>query len=1105
MKNVWRIFLLLMVLNDLSLITSEPQYQQQQNQLIPQGNFNIVNNNNNNVYGPQQQPQQQLQQQQQQQQPPYQYRAPPPPTTAAPSFFQRITSWFNFFGDDSDDRRPLLPLRKPPATNAQPPPPQQQLQPQPQPFQPPQQQPPFQPPLQQPIFQQQQQPQFPTNPQLVHFPQQQQNVPILNGSRIGLVTSNYVSSGFNNPQPNGGFQPIIHQNHNYQTSGSNYHPVANALPPNNNIQSNGYQYPPPSQKNQQPQTSYVPSTLQQQVVGSQQDPRILRPSQPHLHNSQHRDPEPITISPGVALIPGVVPILGAQNPDASQDFDYHPCNNVPWVPLAPPPGSPPVTQVPLNAIPEITPPNKRPIKLEIKPKGQVHSEAPYPPSIQNHEPTIITAAPPPQHLIHLQLQQQQQQLQNLQLQQLQLQQQQLQQQLHQLQVASSSSHVYTTVAYANEDSKPAASEHRNVTFTGTNQLSADEEEDYSSEEESDQISGVTVTFPVEVTSVVPKTRYYSSRTTTTERPTTFPSSLPPPTDPGELGNGLQIIYSASQHTSSPPVNNKHLQRQLPDSDLDHPDLQPPVSLFNNLLSDDEDPIGRETVPITVPTHAPPTRPASSILTTLKVTANRPTFFQRFTVTEAPVTEITTPIPHTVTTVPPTTSSHLSSMTAAIGGHINTSATKKPKQIQIIIPYSTYKKPEPFKPKDHETDHAPEPSNTVISTTGSTTTPVPTKSHFVTRESMKFFHSTTNIKDILRKETTRPFSRPPTAVPEKPTKLKKVEPVKVSKDSKPFTPARVPKMTPMPPVFNLTGLSADHRLERTTTLPPRTFRPTIIMAHPSKFAPNYINITRMRPTSHTYSPRTTISQLLRTTKIFTKPPKFHDDLESRPLPPAIYRRTTVSTTTTERPETTPIPIYERNEWDIDPLLLQRRIDTWTEQQYASDDYLFKTSTIPLHRVTKAIPWEFLTTTMLPSLRDRTKGRDSWRNVKIAISPHTKEKVYVVTPQPWTAVINQETVSSPRFSIRPTPFYQKNGGSTVSSSNNSSRSGSTRSTVDVSPESVNDLVEHKSKLHRPTLSLAKLKHRKYVRQKIFTRAPFQSSSARSSSSSTSNESA
>uniref|UniRef100_A0A8D8G1C4 (northern house mosquito) hypothetical protein n=1 Tax=Culex pipiens TaxID=7175 RepID=A0A8D8G1C4_CULPI len=134
-------------------------------------------------------------------------------------------------------------------------------------------------------------------------------------------------------------------------------------------------------------------------------------------------------------------------------------------------------------------------------------------SASNPEPSIITAAPPVQNqqLIQLQLQQQQQQLQNLQLQQLQFQQQQLQQQLAQLKVASSSSQVYTTVAYSNEDSKPAASELRNVTLNQSNQLlgNAASDEDYASEEEPEEdedddrgISGVTVTFPVEIPTTI---------------------------------------------------------------------------------------------------------------------------------------------------------------------------------------------------------------------------------------------------------------------------------------------------------------------------------------------------------------------------------------------------------------------------------------------------------------------------------------------------------------------------------------------------------------------------------------------------------------------------
>ncbi|XP_055533245.1 nuclear receptor coactivator 6-like isoform X1 [Wyeomyia smithii] len=1270
MKDAWRIFLLLMILNPTRLTRAEPQYQQQlqqqqqQTQLQSQANY-INNNLNYNNYNngqqpqlqqPQQASQQQLQQQQQyqQQQPqqfqqptqrPYRYRSPT--TTAAPSFLERISSWFNFFGDDEDRRQPPPPPPRQPSPSNAPPPPLP-VPAAPLPLQP-----------QQPQQQQQQQVVFPNQP--YNQAPQALNDQLQSGNRSPLLSTSYGPPNFVNPQPTGGFLPMQNSNVNIQGSGTSYHAVANSYQASNvingNFNNNVAAQAPANQYQPQPQQfSHLPSTLQQQqqhqqqqkIIGAQQDPRILKPSQPVSQVKPYRDPEPTTPFPEVAPAP----------PGVDHEFDYHPCNKLSWVPMAAPPGHFPGTQVPPISIPQNTILPPRPIKLEVRPKGQVHSVASYPPAGANGSqdpPPIVTAPPQAQQLIQLQLQQQQQQLQTLQLQQIQFQQQQLQQQLQQLkvsttphppiptqqpsadpfvqsaapavahfvtrkpnpppsaapitfrqvsasyftnkdynppakilpiqnedkphapitlpnlsaspvpplytatsfhtdpykfyrpyrprdtilelgygypqsqksmsdsytrynqqsdvsgnrnrnsifdveQVASSSSAVYTTVAYTSEDSKPAASELlRNVDYSnGTNDL-VDEDEDYESEEDS-LITGVTVTYPVEVTSAVPKTRYYSSRTTTTEKPTTFPSPLNPPSGSDELGNGLQIIYSANLQTTSPPTQSA--RQQTTDAHSSHLDAHPQISHFNNLLNEDDDSPPKQTLPITFSTRAPPTKPVS-VLTTFKVGTQAPTRFQRYT-TDTSFTEYTTPVPITITTVPPVSSPRSTSLTAAIGGYKNITSTKKPKQIQIIIPYSTYKKPEPFKSKEPKrlTDSFPEESN-LVTVSSTVTTTLPPKSRFVTREFMKYFQSTSNIKDILRKETTKPFSRPPTSVPEKPLKTKKVEPVKVSKDSKPFT-LRIPKMTPMPPVFNLTGMvvehDVDHKVDHSTTPPPtRTFRPTITMAHPSKFTPHYVNTSRIRPypTSQAHAPRTTIAQLLRTTKIVTKPQNSYDEPEyiTRPLPPIVYRRTTVPTTTSTQPETTPFPIYERSESDIDPLLLQRRIDTWTEQQFSSDDYIRKSSTIPLHRVTKAIPWEFLTSTMLPSLRDRTKGRDYWRNVKIAISPHTKEKVYVVTPQPWTVIINRQTFSSPspappapsslstRFSIRPTPLNQQRADAFASGIVRPSGI-STGSTVDVSPESVNDLVEHKSK-HRSSLlsAAAKLKQRKYVRKKTF----------------------
>ncbi|XP_055604525.1 mucin-2-like isoform X1 [Uranotaenia lowii] len=1287
MKHVWRIFLLLMILNDLSLISSEPQYQQQfQPQQQPQ-NGNYQNNYNPNynynsapaTEGGQQQPIQQVQQQQR----PYQY--PRPQTTPAPSIWNRLTSWLNIFGDDSSSNRPQQSYQQQQQQSYQPQPVPPPAPPRPQPVQP--SYPPTQPQQQQQLQQLQQQvqllqqiqlqqqlrPQQPAIPPPVQQPQLLQNEQYRNGSRAGLVSTIYGPPGFNSPQSSGGFVPINYQSG--QGSGGTSFSVSQSFQVN---PVGGHVANAPIQQQSGP---YPPSTLQKQIIGSQQDPRILKPSQPVVQPSLIRDTEFTTASPG-----GPVPVPGV---DVFKDFDYHPCNNVPWVPVGPPPGVFPGSQSPANgyAPNTIPPPTQKPIKLELKPKGQVQNVAPYPAASANREPAIITAAPGGSNVLQQQLQQHQQQLQTLQLQQLQLQQQQLQQQLAQLkvsttpdphpqpsqpapqvqsaaptqahyvtrnpdqpvtafppitfrqvsasyftnkdyhppakilpiqnehspqtsitlpnlsatpvpplytatsfhtdpykfyrphkardnvvelghgypqssksmsdsyiryndnnnpsndpsdnnnninhsifdveQVASSSSTHYTTVRYTSEDSKPAASEIRNVTRTRSNQLVEEDEDDYveSSEEDDDRITGVTVTFPVEVTSVVPKTRYYSSRTSTTERPTT----PPPPTDSGELGNGVQIIYSANLQTTAPLSNSGRENFERHYSQIE--EQRPVGGHFNNLLSDEEeDNDSEESMPVAVSTPASSTK-GIPIYTTFQDEGFRPTTLKKFS-TEEPPAEITTPIPYTITTMPATRSTYPSTITAAIGGYRNITSTKKPKQIQIIIPYNTYKKPEPFKPKDDDDfERTPEESNIVTLTSETTTTPQPPIPHFVTRESMKYFHSTTNLRDILRKETTRPFSRPPTTVPEKPTKTKKVEPVKVSKESKPFT-LRIPKMTPLPPVFNLTGLSADHRIEQTTTTPPRTVRPTIVMAHPSKFTPQYVNITRPRvtPTNQMFSPRTTLAQLLRTTKIITKPPKAFEQPEyiTRPRPPIIYRRTTFPpstttstttstppptttttprtlpppTTTTPRPttpttesfETTSIPIYERNEWDIDPLLLQRRIDTWTEQQYSSADYMLKTSSIPLHRVTKAIPLEFLTTTMLPSLRTRYKGRDSWHQVKIAISPHTKEKVYVVTPQPWTAIVNQQRLSSSlptRFSIRPTPQLRFGGTA-------SHPTGITPEVVrSVSPESVNDLVEHKSKFRvGPTLSTGKLKQRKYVRKKPFPAGGALSRSRRSS---------
>uniref|UniRef100_A0A182WJV0 Uncharacterized protein n=1 Tax=Anopheles minimus TaxID=112268 RepID=A0A182WJV0_9DIPT len=1214
---------------------------------------------------------------QQQQQRPYppagappRFRPAAPATTPAPTFFQRISNWFSFLGDDSDERRPALqpqqqpqvpqlpPQRKlpPPQYSAQPTPSvqtQQQLQ-----------------------FQQQQQQQFQQQyqPQLQQPVQQQFPYPFQfrNGSRATQLTAQQQQVA------SVGFQPSAP----IQESGSSYHAaVAPGVP----------------------QNTFVPSTLQQQIV-----PQV----------NVFRDPEPTT---------GRTP--GAN----SADVNYHPCNNVPWVPIAAPPEYPTAVggtggfaASPPKAPPNVPSNRPPPIKIQVATKGQVQSVSPYSGGTSGSagalEPAIITAAPQAQQLIQLQLQQQQHQLQNLQLQQLQLQQQQLQQQLQQLKTtttsppvqpqaigahfitktpdilvtagpsstqqpitlrqvsasyftnkeyappakllpiqnegkplapiplpnlsatpipplytagsfhndpykfyrpyrpvepilelghgyptssksksnsyiryphdpaakndsifdveqfaSSASSSIYTTVAYSNgEDSKPEASEKRNVATSSNGNSGASvphregsngEDAEYDSEE--DDHSSPIIRTTIEVSSVVPQTRYYGSTTTTTPSPKPERYSTFPTPAPSDLGNGVQIIYSANLQTNSP------------------------IDPVNNRLSDEEETTDAAAQRVIQTTVRPPTTnletdstpPTDIYSEPFHIGSSLPMEFQKQPTSESS-SQTAVDTASTSDETPGTTVNPLpSSLTATFGGYQNLMSTKKPKQIQIIIPYNTYKKPEPFKPlpvQDNLEDldyNAPEESSIVTSKHSGHSGPTPpsgnaihqsskSKTRFIENDSVKYFQSTTHLKEILQKETTQPFMKPPTKTPPKPAKVKKVRPVEISKESKPFT-VRIPKMTPLPPVVSLSSLtSVRGGMERNTTPLPnddgtvastgagsRTPSPPVALSKYAKpVTPHYVNVTRVKisPTTYAQKSRTTISQLLRTTKIIPKGPKlFGNDLlvseTSRtvrpPLSPASttyqqLRRTTFLTTSSTTPQTTSTtttteqpsvpeeeqfagdntvgPIYERTiDWDIDPNELQRKIDTWTEQEFGSDDFARKSSTLSLHRVTKAIPWEFLTSTMLPALHDKPgkSSRSGWQHVKIAISPITKEKIYVVTPQPWTAALLNNNhhqhplhkhhhnhhhehhhhhpqqileerngrVLTPRFSVRPTPLYYKGGGIYQTGS----------STVDVSPESVNDLLEQKPKHRFSSSSITagtgtKVKHllqqRKYVRKKL-----------------------
>ncbi|XP_037028659.1 flocculation protein FLO11 isoform X1 [Bradysia coprophila] len=167
----------------------------------------------------------------------------------------------------------------------------------------------------------------------------------------------------------------------------------------------------------------------------------------------------------------------------------------------------------------------------------------------------------------------------------------------------------------------------------------------------------------------------------------------------------------------------------------------------------------------------------------------------------------------------------------------------------------------------------------------------------------------------------------------------------------------------------------------------------------------------------------------------------------------------------------------NYTSIDLSKLQKNIDGWTEQEFSMVPN--KASTISFRGLSKNIPTEYLTTTtpiqpfttttdMIPTTSVEqlyadeeykkadyfgkaidenqlnfdgekhvttilpmpfkankiSETHELWNKLNVAISPVTKEKVYVVTPQPWKEYTQDEsdlfgTFKSPRFSVRPTP--------------------------------------------------------------------------------------
>lgn len=174
----------------------------------------------------------------------------------------------------------------------------------------------------------------------------------------------------------------------------------------------------------------------------------------------------------------------------------------------------------------------------------------------------------------------------------------------------------------------------------------------------------------------------------------------------------------------------------------------------------------------------------------------------------------------------------------------------------------------------------------------------------------------------------------------------------------------------------------------------------------------------------------------------KDDKFQKNLEN-------HKSTATNTTEATKPANIKLSknkakVNETKDYHGDMIRLQKNIDDWTEQEYSKETKEYKSSTVSLKQ-SKKIPEEYLTTISVNSTEtttdpiietttvsyidsvdnelkqnitiighisnslfessvsintDSSDEKNSWKKIELSVSPVTNEKVYVVTPMPWS---------------------------------------------------------------------------------------------------------
>lgn len=354
---------------------------------------------------------------------------------------------------------------------------------------------------------------------------------------------------------------------------------------------------------------------------------------------------------------------------------------------------------------------------------------------------------------------------------------------------------------------------------------------------------------------------------------------------------------------------------------------------------------------------------------------------------------TTETPSTLPPAPSTTLSFLSKVSSGAFSGITppreppkpAPSTKRPKQIQIIIPYTTFNKPSPFKIQEEQ----------------DLITYRPIRGHYVTHPSR-----TTGLSDVKNLNVVEEV---------KPANVEEKKKLKVEEN------------------FNGHGYHNDqeyhdHAQESKIVESKVTIEPTRATKYLTKILANNIR-DLLRKEKTPKPPRVDLIRLQKNIDDWTeqsfkgKASTLSQTGHTKSIPKSFLTTTMKATRFTKIPTTTLSP-----RTTFDPALMEETKRQYDNILYKNDDdilyvkrhdrfldrdneLVLLNNNLTFNTVHEGVKVFAPKTTLTP--------KELWKRLHLTVSPLTNEKIYVVTPQPrQTTEAEKVSTFRPRFSVRPT---------------------------------------------------------------------------------------